>query len=176
MSLKCWTLKRQLNTLSINLLGGRFPHLENLWGQRDIGRGQSTDISKSSGKKSPVSYKWLCSRSSKLCQDWSRPIKTKENRGRRGTMVWLLHCFAFCTIHIIFPAELRTISQICKLISSSGNSALSQWKIKISYPPIHLGLAGTNINIAKGTTDSRIEFISQVPTQILIKFQFQTLD
>ena len=96
-------------------------------------------------KKSPVSYKWLCSRSSKLCQDWSRPIKQKENRGRRGTMVWLLHCFAYCTIHIIFPAELRTISQICKLISSSGNSALSQWKIKISYPPIHLGLAGTNI-------------------------------
>ena len=31
-------------------------------------------------------------------------------------------------------------------------------------------------NIAKGTMDPRIEFISQVPTQILIKFQFQTLD
>ena len=33
-----------------------------------------------------------------------------------------------------------------------------------------------NTNIAKGTADPRIEFISQVPTQILIKFQFQTLD
>ena len=147
MSLKCWTLKRQLNTLSINLLGGRFPHLENLWEATQYWKGAVYRhfLGEIQWKKSPVSYKWLCLRSSKLCQDWSRPIKTKENRGRRGTMVWLLHCFAYCTIHIIFPAELRTISQICKLISSSGNSALSQWKIKISYPPIHLGLAGTNI-------------------------------
>ena len=31
-------------------------------------------------------------------------------------------------------------------------------------------------NIAKGTTDPRVEFISQVLTQILIKFQFQNLE
>ena len=161
MSLKCWTLKRQLNTLSINLLGGRFPHLENSWGKRNIGRGQSTDFFRGNPVKKNhlyhVSYKWLCSRSFKLYQDWSRPIKTKENRGRRGTMVWLLHCFAYCTIHIIFPAELRTLSQICKLISSSGNSALSQWKIKISYPPIHLGLAGTNIKTLWNNSETNIK-------------------
>ena len=31
-------------------------------------------------------------------------------------------------------------------------------------------------NIAKGTTDPRVEFISQVLTHFLIKFQFQNLD
>ena len=31
-------------------------------------------------------------------------------------------------------------------------------------------------NIAKGTTDPRVEFISQVLTEILIKFQIQNLD
>ena len=31
-------------------------------------------------------------------------------------------------------------------------------------------------NIAKGTTDPRVEFISQVQTQILIKFHLQNLD
>ena len=31
-------------------------------------------------------------------------------------------------------------------------------------------------NIAKGTTDPRIEFLSQVQKQILIKFHFQNLD
>ena len=31
-------------------------------------------------------------------------------------------------------------------------------------------------NIAKGTTDPRVEFISQVVKQIWIKFQFQNLD
>ena len=31
-------------------------------------------------------------------------------------------------------------------------------------------------NIAKGTTDPRVEFISQVLSQILVKFQFQNLD
>ena len=38
---------------------------------------------------------------------------------------------------------------------------------------LHLG---HKKNIAKGTTDPRVEFISQVLTQILIKFQFQNLD
>ena len=33
-----------------------------------------------------------------------------------------------------------------------------------------------HLNIAKGTTDPRVEFISQVQTQILIKFHFQNLD
>ena len=33
-----------------------------------------------------------------------------------------------------------------------------------------------NPNIAKGTTDPRVEFISHDITQILIKFQFQNLD
>ena len=32
------------------------------------------------------------------------------------------------------------------------------------------------LNIAKGTTDARVEFISQVFTQILIKFQLQNLE
>ena len=32
------------------------------------------------------------------------------------------------------------------------------------------------INIAKGTTDPRVEFISQVLTQILIKFHLQNLE
>ena len=31
-------------------------------------------------------------------------------------------------------------------------------------------------NIAKGTTDPRVEFISQVQTQILIKFHLQNID
>ena len=31
-------------------------------------------------------------------------------------------------------------------------------------------------NIAKGTTDPRVEFISQVLTEILIKFQIQNLN
>ena len=31
-------------------------------------------------------------------------------------------------------------------------------------------------NIAKGTTDPRVEFISQVQTQILIKFHLQNLE
>ena len=34
----------------------------------------------------------------------------------------------------------------------------------------------SDINIAKGTTDPRVEFISQVITQMLIKFQFQNID
>ena len=33
-----------------------------------------------------------------------------------------------------------------------------------------------NINIAKGTTDPRVEFIPAVQTQILIKFHLQNLD
>merc|ERR1712223_707021 len=33
-----------------------------------------------------------------------------------------------------------------------------------------------NENIAKGTTDPRVEFLSQVQTQILIKFYLQNLD
>ena len=33
-----------------------------------------------------------------------------------------------------------------------------------------------DINIAKGTTDPRVEFISQVQTRILIKFHIQNLD
>ena len=32
------------------------------------------------------------------------------------------------------------------------------------------------LNIAKGTKDPRVEFISQVQTQILIKFHLQNLD
>ena len=32
------------------------------------------------------------------------------------------------------------------------------------------------LNIAKGTTDPRVEFISQVQTQIFIKFHLQNLD
>ena len=32
------------------------------------------------------------------------------------------------------------------------------------------------LNIAKGTTDPRVEFISQVQTQILIKFHLKNLD
>ena len=32
------------------------------------------------------------------------------------------------------------------------------------------------LNIAKGTTDPRVEFISQVQTQIMIKFHFQNLE
>ena len=34
----------------------------------------------------------------------------------------------------------------------------------------------SELNIAKGTMDPRVEFISQVLTQIFIKFQFQNLD
>ena len=34
----------------------------------------------------------------------------------------------------------------------------------------------TKLNIAKGTTDPRVEFISHNLAQILIKFQFQNLD
>ena len=33
-----------------------------------------------------------------------------------------------------------------------------------------------NLNIAKGTTDPRVEFISQVQTHILIKFNLQNLN
>ena len=33
-----------------------------------------------------------------------------------------------------------------------------------------------DLNIAQGTTDPRVEFISQVQTQILIKFHLQNLD
>jgi hypothetical protein len=32
------------------------------------------------------------------------------------------------------------------------------------------------LNIAKGTTDPRVEFLSQVQTQILIKFHLQNFD
>ena len=32
------------------------------------------------------------------------------------------------------------------------------------------------LNIAKDTTDTRVEFISQVQTQIMIKFHFQNLE
>ena len=35
---------------------------------------------------------------------------------------------------------------------------------------------GLTKNIAKGTTDPRVEFISQVLTQILIKFHLQNLE
>ena len=34
----------------------------------------------------------------------------------------------------------------------------------------------SQLNIAKGTTDPRVEFISQALTQILIKFHFRNLD
>ena len=35
---------------------------------------------------------------------------------------------------------------------------------------------GIELNIAKGTTDPRVEFISQALTQILNKFHFQNLN
>ena len=45
------------------------------------------------------------------------------------------------------------------------------------YDCVHfLGGRVAFLNIAKGTTDPRVEFISQDITQILIKFQFQNLD
>ena len=34
----------------------------------------------------------------------------------------------------------------------------------------------SDVNIAKGTTDPRVEFISQGQTQILIKFHLKNLD
>ena len=37
-------------------------------------------------------------------------------------------------------------------------------------------LADFSKNIAKGTTDPRVEFISQVQTQVWIKFHLQNLD
>ena len=44
-------------------------------------------------------------------------------------------------------------------------------------PYLHKGSCSLpHLNIAKGTTDPRVEFISQTRTQILIKFQFQNLD
>ena len=44
------------------------------------------------------------------------------------------------------------------------------------YDCVHfLGGRVAILNIAKGTTDPRIEFISQVPTQILIKFHLANL-
>ena len=39
-----------------------------------------------------------------------------------------------------------------------------------------LSLAYVHLNIAKGTTDPRVEFISQVQIQILIKFHLKNLD
>ena len=45
----------------------------------------------------------------------------------------------------------------------------------LSLPQIHF-LWLCRKNIAKGTTDPRVEFISQVQTQILIKFHLQNLD
>ena len=39
-----------------------------------------------------------------------------------------------------------------------------------------LKMSGLCKNIAKGTTDPKVEFISQVQTQILIKFHLQNLD
>ena len=49
---------------------------------------------------------------------------------------------------------------------------LKSWR---HFANIHSG-KGTYQNIAKGTTDPRVEFISQVQTQILIKFHLQNLD
>ena len=41
---------------------------------------------------------------------------------------------------------------------------------------LEMSLTSNFTNIAKGTTDPRVEFISQVQTQILIKFHLQNLD
>ena len=43
-------------------------------------------------------------------------------------------------------------------------------------PSILFETVTSYLNIAKGTTDLRVEFISQVLTQLLIKFLFQNLD
>ena len=40
----------------------------------------------------------------------------------------------------------------------------------------HEGPFTNKVNIAKGTTDPRVEFTSQVLTQILTKFHLQNLD
>ena len=52
-------------------------------------------------------------------------------------------------------------------LRSSQETSTSKWVLKRPY---------TFKNIAKGTTDLRVKFISHNITQILIKFQFQNLD
>ena len=46
-------------------------------------------------------------------------------------------------------------------------------QVSINYYCCDEYLSGMFANIAKGTTDPRVEFISQVLAQMLIKFQFQ---
>ena len=57
--------------------------------------------------------------------------------------------------------------------------------ISLKFTLIHFKLMGSRLllnwdflwkNIAKGTTDPRVEFIKQVQTKILIKFDLQNLD
>ena len=72
--------------------------------------------------------------------------------------------------------ESRTIG---KLTTSKGNQSKLEQRRKslvMIFPRPHARPWTKQINIAKGTTDPRVEFISQVLTQILIKFWFQNLD
>ena len=50
------------------------------------------------------------------------------------------------------------------------------WGVELSETFKTFKLIKLKINIAKGTTDPRVEFISQVLTQILIKFHLQNLE
>ena len=52
---------------------------------------------------------------------------------------------------------------------------LLEWLLWVVMRDISLRSSAL-VNIAKGTTNPRVEFISQVQTQILIKFHLQNLD
>ena len=105
--------------------------------------------------------------------------------------IWFLSLTTLCTgvsmIRVVFVWKLgaNTFQQSrqtnmfnytsCKLAAKYSRLKVCElWSQQ--YQMIKLPTNTIITNIAKGTTDPRVEFISQVQTQILIKFLLQNLD
>ena len=86
----------------------------------------------------------------------------------------------FGKIWICSPKSLFQLLLIPNLQSWGDEKSLTLiiWHLVILFWPFVKTFSSTasNENIAKGTTDPRVEFISQVQTKILIKFHLQNLD
>ena len=95
------------------------------------------------------------------CRSLSR-LTQKEEEATLATFL------SFC---ILFSHTLGGFSEAVLIIQTDKQIG-AKFKESLSSDTI----TGIGQNIAKGTTDPRVEFISQFLTQILIKIHFQNLD
>ena len=113
--------------------------------------------------------------------------------------IWLKSCGRVCILVCFFDSRLwrellvslnysfyyspEVNRQVFMPWWSGNRSTTRQTSLMKHFPCIKRAfqpMVSLRINIAKGTTDPRVEFISQIlhthHTQILVKFQFQNLD